>query len=156
MDTEGQSRKPALAANPLLRTTAWQITCFFGVIALIWLNEVFDFQSKLFGALPSPGEWSCAGFLTMGVALLGACAVFPSYRYQNEARRRAVTICSYCRKVQINERAWEGMDSFFSGRLHATLSHGVCPDCGERVMRDYRCGKKNAGARETIQSETLV
>ena len=92
----------------------------------------------------------------MGIALLGACAVFPVYRQQNGSHRRAVTVCSYCRKVQVHERAWERMDTFFSPRLHATLSHGVCPDCGERVMRDYRCGKKNAGARETIQSEIFV
>lgn len=156
MDTVVQSRRTASTANPLKRVTAWQAACFFGVIALIWLNEVFDFQCKLFGAAPSPGEWGCAGFLTMGVTLLGACAVFPVYRQTNGARRRAVTVCSYCRKVQVDERAWEGMESFFSDRLHATLSHGVCPDCGERVMRDYRCGKKNAGAQEPIRSKNFV
>jgi hypothetical protein len=156
MDTVVHSRKPASAANPLMRIAAWQVACFFGVIALIWLNEVFDLQCKLFGAAPSPGEWGCAGFLTMGVALLGACAVFPVYRQRSGARRRAVTVCSYCRKVQVNERAWDRMETFFSTHLHATLSHGVCPDCGERVMRDYRCGRKNAGARETIQSEIFV
>ena len=67
-----------------------------------------------------------------------------------------MTICSYCGKVQVNERAWEKIETFFSERMHARLSHGVCPDCGERVMRDYRCGKKNAGSRETIQSESFV
>ena len=150
------SHKTTSAASPLARITAWQIACFFGVVALIWLNEVFDFQASLFGAAPSPGEWSCAGFLTMGVTLLGACAVFPAYRHQNNARRKAVTVCSYCRKVQDHELGWERMETFFATRLQATLSHGVCPDCGERVMRDYRCGKKNAGARETIESEIFV
>ena len=151
-----QNHKSAAAPNPLLRITAWQVACLFGVISLIWLNEVFDFQSRIFGAAPSPGEWGSAGFLTLGVALLGACAVFPVYRHQNGTRRKAVTVCSYCRKVQAHEQGWERMETFFSNHLHATLSHGVCPDCGERVMRDYRCGKKNAGARETIESEIFV
>ena len=156
MDAAVHSRKPVPVANPLMRIAAWQVACFFGVIALIWLNEVFDFQCKLLGAAPSPGEWGCAGFLTMGVVLLGACAVVPVCRQRNGARRRAITVCSYCRKVQVNERAWDRMETFFSTHLHATLSHGVCPDCGERVMRDYRCGRKDAGARETIQSEIFV
>ena len=151
-----QSCKSGPAANPFVRIAAWQIVCFFGVVALIWLNEVFDFPSKWFGALPSPGEWGCAGLLTVVVTLLGACAVFPVYHQSGGTHRRAVTICSYCRKVQVNGRDWERMETFFSRHLHATLSHGVCPDCGERVMSDYRRGRKNAGARETIPSEIVV
>jgi hypothetical protein len=139
-----------------MQIIVWQIVCFFGVIGLIWLNEMIDLQNKLFGAPPSPGEWGCAGFLTIGVTLLGAIAVFPIYRQSNATARRAVTICSYCGKVRVNEEGWEKIGSFFSERFHARLSHGVCPDCGERVMHDYRCGKKNAGSRETIQSESFV
>jgi len=139
-----------------MRIIAWQIACFFGVIVLIWLNEVFDLQSEMFVAPSSPGEWGRSGFLTIGVALLGAVAVFPVYRLGHGTAHRAVTICSYCSKVQVNERAWEKIETFFSKRLYARLSHGVCPDCGERVMRDYRSGKKNAGARETIRKESVV
>jgi hypothetical protein len=139
-----------------MRIIVWQIVCFSGVIVLIWLNEMIDFQSKLFGAPSSPGEWGCAGFLTIGVMLLCAIAIFPVYRLGNGMVRRAVTICSYCGKVQANERAWKKIELFFAERMEARLSHGVCPDCGERVMRDYRCGKKNAGSRETIQSESCL
>jgi predicted RNA-binding Zn-ribbon protein involved in translation (DUF1610 family) len=155
MDIAVQSHQPVSIANPSMRITAWQIVCFLGVIGLIWLNEVFDFQSKLFGASLSPGEWGSAVFLTIGVTLLGVIAVFPVYYQGRGAARRAVTICSYCGKVQVNERAWEKIETFCSERMHARLSHGVCPDCGERVMRDYRCGKKNAGSRETIWSDSV-
>jgi hypothetical protein len=151
-----QNHYPALTANPLMRITAWQIAYFFSVIGLIWLNEIFDFQSKLFGAPPPPGERGCAVFLTIGVTLLSIIAIFLVHRQDRETARRAVTICSYCSKVQVNERAWEKIEIFCSERMHVRLSHGVCPDCGERVMRDYRRGKKNAGSRETIRNENGV
>jgi hypothetical protein len=139
-----------------MRIVVWQVACLFGVIDLIWLNEMIDLQAKLFGVPPSPGEWGCASFLTIGVIFLGVIAIFPVYRLGNGMVRRSVTICSYCGRVQVNERAWEKIELFFFDRMEARLSHGVCPECGERVMRDYRCGKKNAGSREAIQSESCV
>lgn len=143
-------------ANGPAAWCGWPCVSLGMLLLLVWLNEIFGLHSRIFGSAPSRPEWSSACLLTVGVFAAGLIAVVPAYLRRKTNGRHAVTVCSYCRRVQVSPKSWQHIEQILAEKTMSTLSHGVCPDCSERVMNDYRCGKKNAGARETIQSEIFV
>jgi hypothetical protein len=54
-------------------------------------------------------------------------------------------ICSYCKKIRNDERAWQQMEGYLSSHLDVTFSHGVCPDCLKVQMAELEELKKNKG-----------
>jgi len=43
-------------------------------------------------------------------------------------------ICSHCKKIRDDKKYWQEIETFFSQRQGTKFSHGICPDCYERVM----------------------
>ena len=141
---------------PLTRFFKWQVICFLALLAGIWINEAVDFPALLFGLPRTPVSWSRAGVLSLGVVLIGVVAMIPMCLQRKCAFRGAITLCSYCRRVKTEAKTWDTVESYFNERTYVTMSHGVCPDCKTKVMSDYRNGRKDAGARDTIQSAALI
>ena len=46
-------------------------------------------------------------------------------------------ICSYCKRVRNETNYWEQVDSYLASHSEIELTHGVCPDCFERVMKEF-------------------
>jgi phosphoserine phosphatase RsbU/P len=44
-------------------------------------------------------------------------------------------ICSYCKKVRDDQNYWHEVENYVSQRSAAIFSHGVCPDCHDRVLK---------------------
>ena len=45
-------------------------------------------------------------------------------------------ICSYCKKVRNEENYWQQVESYLSSHSDLKLTHGVCPDCYARMMKE--------------------
>jgi DNA-binding response OmpR family regulator len=45
-------------------------------------------------------------------------------------------ICSYCKKVRNETNYWEQVDSYLASHSDLKLTHGICPQCLERVMKE--------------------
>ncbi|HKI32562.1 MAG TPA: response regulator transcription factor [Gemmataceae bacterium] len=43
-------------------------------------------------------------------------------------------ICCYCKKVRGDENYWQQVDAYISEHADVQFSHGICPDCYERVV----------------------
>ena len=43
-------------------------------------------------------------------------------------------LCSYCRKVRDDEDYWQTVESYVSKHTSTKFSHGICPECYEKVM----------------------
>ena len=43
-------------------------------------------------------------------------------------------ICSYCKKVRDDQNYWQQVDSYISKHSEIAFSHGICPDCYERLV----------------------
>jgi sigma-B regulation protein RsbU (phosphoserine phosphatase) len=43
-------------------------------------------------------------------------------------------ICGYCKKVRDDKNYWQQIESYINARSGTRFSHGVCPDCYERVV----------------------
>jgi DNA-binding response OmpR family regulator len=45
-------------------------------------------------------------------------------------------ICSYCKKVRNETNYWQQVESYLSSHTEVQLTHGVCPDCYDRIMKE--------------------
>ena len=43
-------------------------------------------------------------------------------------------ICSYCKKVRDDQNYWQQVDSYISKHSEVAFSHGICPDCFDRLV----------------------
>jgi DNA-binding response OmpR family regulator len=44
-------------------------------------------------------------------------------------------MCAYCKKIRNDRNYWQQVESYISEHSAAQFSHGICPDCYERVVR---------------------
>jgi sigma-B regulation protein RsbU (phosphoserine phosphatase) len=44
-------------------------------------------------------------------------------------------ICSYCKKVRNEANYWEQVDSYLTTHSDVELTHGICPQCMEKMMK---------------------
>jgi hypothetical protein len=43
-------------------------------------------------------------------------------------------ICGHCKKIRDDKKYWEEIEIYFSRQQGTKFSHGICPDCFDRVM----------------------
>jgi sigma-B regulation protein RsbU (phosphoserine phosphatase) len=44
-------------------------------------------------------------------------------------------ICSYCKKIRDDKNYWQKVENYISQHSDAVFSHGICPDCFERIVK---------------------
>ena len=58
--------------------------------------------------------------------------------------RGIIPICSYCHSIRDDEGAWEKLESYISKYSEANFSHGICPKCLPKALKDSKQeGTKN-------------
>lgn len=45
-----------------------------------------------------------------------------------------IPICGRCKKIRNDRKYWQEIETYFAQQQGAKFSHGVCPDCYERVL----------------------
>jgi len=53
----------------------------------------------------------------------------------NRQLAQFILICSYCKKARNDEASWEKLEAFLMQQPELKLSHGVCPDCYDKIVR---------------------
>jgi sigma-B regulation protein RsbU (phosphoserine phosphatase) len=43
-------------------------------------------------------------------------------------------ICAYCKKIRDDQNYWQRVEEYISAHSDAQFSHGICPDCYERIL----------------------
>lgn len=49
-----------------------------------------------------------------------------------------IPICAQCKKIRDDQGYWSQMEAYIQSRSEATFSHGLCPDCAEEVMAEFK------------------
>ena len=44
-------------------------------------------------------------------------------------------ICSYCKRIRDDHDYWEQIDTYVAQHSRAEFSHGICPDCYEKIVK---------------------
>ena len=61
---------------------------------------------------------------------------------------RLLPICSSCRKVRDDEGYWNQIESYIRKNTEFDFTHGLCPECAEKLYGDQEWVKK----RKTTES----
>ena len=54
-------------------------------------------------------------------------------------------ICAYCKKIRDARNYWQQLESYITSHSEVQFTHGICPDCHERVVKpelEAMCGKQ--------------
>jgi len=46
-------------------------------------------------------------------------------------------ICSSCRRIKNEQGQWSALERYISDHTEAEFSHGICPDCAQRLYPEY-------------------
>jgi hypothetical protein len=97
------------------------------------------------------------------VWMIGISGVYIAYRViRNDYRERSelierlqiainevrtlkgyIPICASCKKVRTDEGYWEQIEKYIKDRSEAEFSHGICPDCAEKLYPGFMKKKKS-------------
>lgn len=53
-----------------------------------------------------------------------------------ETLRGIIPICSVCKKIRNDTGYWEQVDAYITEHTQAKFTHGYCPDCAEKTIRE--------------------
>jgi two-component system, response regulator PdtaR len=48
-----------------------------------------------------------------------------------------IPICAYCKKIRDDKGYWDDVTSYISKHSEAMFSHGICPDCVDKVEKEF-------------------
>jgi len=51
-------------------------------------------------------------------------------------------ICMYCKKIRDDTDSWRQMEEYISKHSQANFSHGICPDCYQHQMNEFKAMRK--------------
>lgn len=49
-----------------------------------------------------------------------------------------IPICSYCKKIRDDSESWHQLESYITNHSEALFSHGICPDCFQQHLKEYK------------------
>ena len=131
-------KRLSIVRRPLEYVAFWQFLTFFLLLTLIWADEVLDFPELYYGEPPSDFDWIRACVLSAGVIIVGFVTIGHTYLLEHRLMKGIITVCSYCHNVHIHEKTWEQMEEFVAERTRAEFSHGICPACYAKLLKDNK------------------
>lgn len=108
------------------------------IIAMIWLDEIFDVPHNFFGAIATPKNWIESLFESIVIILL----TFPLVYYTKSIISRIkhlegiLSVCSNCKKMKDENNEWKSMEEYILTKSDAEISHGLCPECAKKLYPD--------------------
>lgn len=55
--------------------------------------------------------------------------------------RGLLSVCSVCRKVKGDDGSWYHIESYIREHTNAEFTHGYCPDCYSKVIKEFKMTK---------------
>jgi CheY-like chemotaxis protein len=56
--------------------------------------------------------------------------------------RGFLPICAYCKKIRDDKGYWTQIETYISAQTQAEFTHGICPDCADKLYGNYLDKKK--------------
>ena len=122
-----------LKRDGFARVAFWQFMAFLMLLLLIWVNEFLDLSALWFDTPARPPDWFRAWALTIGTVVAAIIAVGHTYEQQRRVIRGLLTVCAECHRIRVAHEVWEQIDEYISEHSLALITHGLCPECFERM-----------------------
>jgi hypothetical protein len=53
-----------------------------------------------------------------------------------------IPICANCKKIRDDKGYWDQLESYIQTHSEAQFTHGICPDCAQKLFPDLSSAKK--------------
>lgn len=120
----------------------YQALGFLVIIALSWLDELFNLPYRLF---PGPGHsnWREAAIETFIVLAVWAFTFVLTKRILTRLHylEGFLRVCAWCRKIGEDDD-WFSMEQYFDQSFSVKTSHGLCPDCAKKMTQVKATGER--------------
>ena len=145
MQNEKRKRRLVLAfSNGITYVAIWQFMGFALLLLLVWANEVIDFAALFYGEQSAGPNW-IRGLLSSAAVILAAVVVVGNtYLQQHAIVSGMLTICSYCHKITLDKDVWQRVEEHLMSNPMLQLSHGICPDCIDKVKESWEAEEQEA------------
>ena len=112
---------------------------FAAIIAIIWFDEIFDFPAIFLKAPPTPVNWQESLFESGIILILGLIILHFTSRIMQRMKYLEGTlyVCASCKKIRDPDKNWHAMETFINGKGDVRFSHGICPECAEKLYPDF-------------------
>lgn len=120
------------------------------MIVLTWLTELARIPHLIFGE-PFTPNWHRAVLRTVIILLIWAWVHWITRRLLKRLHHleEFLRICSWCRKVCHNGE-WLTLEAYFSSKFSTATSHGMCPECLDKAVKDLEAKIAPPAARGKI------
>jgi hypothetical protein len=119
----------------------------FGVSAVIFdFSAVWDTEWWI---------WHTTRLIAYFVALLSIFAIYKNIEKQKEnifneledalknikVLKGFLPICASCKNIRDDKGYWRQIESYIRDHSEAEFSHGICPECAEKLYPDLKSGR---------------
>ena len=143
--------------NPLEEIAFWQFLGFGLLLLVVWADQVLDLKGALFGTSFGTDTWQDGVILTVAIILVGFIIIMHTFVQQQRVLHGFLKICTYCKRIKLDNQKWEQMEKYISDHSRAEFSHGICPDCFQKTIADLEAkGLVQPSASNLPESEPHV
>lgn len=117
------------------RVVTYELAAFLIVISIIWLDEIMDIPFLFLGAERTPVNWRESLFESVLISILAwltihiTLVLFRKMKYIEGI----LPVCASCKKIRNDAGAWKQIETYIRDHSDAVFSHGICPDCAEKL-----------------------
>ena len=123
----------------------YEILAFTLIIALIWLDELVDIPYHFLGAVKTAVNWEEALFETFLIVLIAGMIIYYTQIVFDRMKylEGFLPICSSCNKIRDELGNWQQLEEYIHNRSEARFSHGLCPQCAQKLYPDVFAESNN-------------
>jgi hypothetical protein len=126
------------------RVITYEVSAFLLIILIIWLDEILDIPHLLWGAVQTPINWSEALFESVFISILATAMIYITWKLFQQMRylEGLLPICASCKRIKDDQGCWKQIETYVCDRSEAEFSHGICPECAEKLYPEFNLFRK--------------
>jgi hypothetical protein len=108
------------------------------ILVLTWCDSMFDLVHRLSGApVRQADDLNEAGVKLVVIILVWIFSAYKLYRIVTRLSylEKFLHVCAWCRRIEY-ESDWFSLEDHFKKQTGGQTSHGICPECAERLIKD--------------------
>lgn len=126
------------------RIIFYEVLSFIFIISIIWLDEIIDIPYLLLGAPQTPINWRESLFESVIISILGVLITYITSKIFQKMKylEGILPVCASCKKIRDDKGVWNQIETYVRDRSEAEFSHGICPECAEKLYPGFNPYKK--------------
>jgi len=114
----------------------WQSLGFLIIVVLTWSDALFDLAHAIFGLPHREEDLNRTMITTVVIVFLWMLSAYKVYRVVSRLSylESFLHVCAWCRRIEYKDR-WLSLEAHFTEKTGRSPSHGICPECSEKMLR---------------------